>query len=547
MQRRVVFNKAVVYIWVVLPLLLLFSFASVSRAEYKIVYSHDASLANQKKQFVDKNEDIWTLLQHGFSLNHHADRPEVKEQIEWFMAHRKYLRAAANNARPYMYYIVTQIKKRDLPLEFALLPFNESAYDPFAYSTSGAAGLWQMMPATATDFGLKQNWWYDGRRDVIASTNAALDYLVYLQNFFSANAMLTVAAYHAGQGTVLSAVKKNASNGESTDFWSLPLGKQTQLYIPKLLALAEMIAHAEKYGLDLPPVPNKPYLSQVNVGSQIDLAKAAKLGGLSLSELKNLNPGFNRWATSPDGPYFLLVPIQNEERLRKGLELLSKENRVTWERYDVQSGDTLSKIAAKYHTTMAILQEVNKLDAPLIHEGDVLFIPNPSSKPTQVKEIMEATKEVESNQSDMIQSELDSHFDSNSHFPLDSVKENDSLANSPPPVAVYLVRKGDTLMSIAKTLNIPWKELREYNHLESNDLKLGQKLNIPPLIIDRTFSVKPKTELIHYVVQKKDTLEKIARQFNVSVKDIQTWNPSLKTSAILSLKQKLIIYQAVAE
>lgn len=543
MQKKAKTCRAIRYTRTFLCLLFTLFVASLAQADFRVVYPHDpassVSISSAASNPGDSN--IWRVFQKEFTLDHQAQRSEVKEQIAWFMAHRKYLRAAATNARPYMYYIVTQIRKRNLPLEFALLPIIESAYDPFAYSTSGAAGLWQMMPATATDFGLKQNWWYDGRRDVVASTNAALDYLVYLQNFFSGNWMFTVAAYHAGQGTILNAVKKNAANGDATDFWSLPLGRQTQMYIPKLLALAEMIAHPEKYPLDMPVIPDKPYLTQVDVGSQIDLAKAAKLCGLSLSALMNLNPGFNRWATSPDGPYLLVVPIQNETQLREGLSLLPRSSRVTWERYDVQSGDTLGKIATKYHTSMAILQQVNKLDSTVIHVGDVIFIPNSTAhtvpKSVSPESPIASMKAASSNVIATSKS-------------VDHPKEarvSSSKATAASVVTVYRVRKGDTLSSIANSLNVPWENLRAYNNLSSNTLKIGQKLNIPPQVTSAQSSSLKTLQKVRYVIQSKDTLEKIARQFSVSVKDIERWNSSMTENAILHPGKTLVIYQPTVE
>lgn len=540
MENKAKICRISCYIWAIFCLIIVMT-SSPAKAEYRVVYSHsEVPMVKVAKPSVDSSGDIWRVFQKEFTLDHQAERSEVKEQIAWFMAHRKYLRAAATNARPYMYYIIAQIRKRNLPLEFALLPIIESAYDPFAYSTSGAAGLWQMMPATATDFGLKQTWWYDGRRDVFASTNAALDYLVYLQNFFHGNWMFTVAAYHAGQGTILNAVKKNTAKGEATDFWSLPLGKQTQLYIPKLLALAEMIGHPEKYPLGMPEIPNKPYLTQVDVGSQIDLAKAASLSGLSLNALMNLNPGFNRWATSPDGPYFLVVPIQNETQLREGLALMPQRNRVTWERYDVQSGDTLGKIAAKYHTSMAVLQQVNKLDNTLIHVGDVIFIPNSAhvlpksvSDASPVASMKSATKNVASA----------SVVSRSSSVGVKGV----TRPLSPPPETVYRVRKGDTLSSIAHSLNVSWKNLRAFNNLSSDTLKIGQKLSIPPKATSTESAARKTLQQIHYVIQAKDSLGRIAQQFAVSVEEIERWNPSITEKSVLHPGKTIVIYQATAE
>ncbi len=518
--------------------------ASLAKAEYRVVYPHSEvpiPTAKAKLSASRNDDDIWKVFQKEFALDHQAERPEVKEQIAWFMAHRKYLRAAATNARPYMYYIVEQIKKRNLPLEFALLPIIESAYDPFAYSTSGASGLWQMMPATATDFGLKQNWWYDGRRDVFASTNAALDYLVYLQNFFNGNWMFTVASYHAGQGGVLRAIKKNIANGEATDFWSLPLGKQTKMYIPKLLALAEMIGHPEKYPLGMPEIPNKPYLSQVDVGSQIDLAKAANLSGLSLGALMNLNPGFNRWATSPDGPYLLVVPIQNESQLREGLTLMPQGNRVTWERYNVQSGDSLGKIAAKYHTSMAILQQVNKLEDTLIHVDDVIFIPNSShAAPKSVS----AASPIASMQSTTANVAVASTLN---HRSSTVAKDLTFSASVPPVETVYRVNKGDTLVSIAHNVHVSWENLRAFNNLSSDVLKVGQKLNIPPQATSTEKSTQKALQKIRYVIQAQDSLGKIAQQFAVSIEDIRRWNPAVTEKSILHPGKRLVIYQSAVD
>lgn len=526
MQKKFVASRPPYCVAVFFLFLTFFLLFPSAYAKYTVVYPESPS---EYQDSSAKSNDIWQVFRKELRLDHHASRAEVKEQIAWFMAHRKYLYSAATNARPYMYYIVSQVKKRDLPLEFALLPFIESAYDPLAYSTSGASGLWQMMPATANDFGLKQNWWYDGRRDVVASTNAALNYLVYLQNFFGGNAVFTIAAYNAGQGAVLKAIKNNAFKGEATDFWSLPLSKQTQMYIPRLFALAEMIAHPEKYPLDMPPIPNKPYLTQVDVGSQIDLAKAAELSGLTLKQLKSLNPGFNRWATSPDGPYLLTVPVENAEELRNGLALLPQSHRVTWERYNVKAGDTLSSIAKKHDTSTALLQQINKMDTSLLHIGDVIFIPKSSSA---------------------------GHASPAASDSLDITPNPPVRVGEKPPVKtvskqeennaeiIYIVRKGDTLTSVAKALNVPWKTLREYNLLSSPVLNIGQKLRIPPAQSKNKIRSVAAPQKIRYTVQKSDTLSKIALRFGVSVQDIERWNPVLKASPILQPSQKLVIYQS---
>lgn len=217
-----------------------------AQASYRVVSAGHQPLPGSQAEPREKyhNSDLWSVLQHQFTLNHYENNPAVKAQIEWFLKRKKYIYKLAENAQPYLYYILTQVDKRKLPAEMVLLPMIESAYDPFAFSSAGASGLWQMMPGTASGFGLKQNWWYDGRRDIVASTNAALDYLSYLQSFFNGNWLLAIAAYDSGEGTVLSATRKNIAKGEPTDFWSLNLPRETQAYIPKLLALAEITISA---------------------------------------------------------------------------------------------------------------------------------------------------------------------------------------------------------------------------------------------------------------------------------------------------------------
>ncbi len=239
-----------------------------------------------------ESNDLWDDLRSGFELQHYENSPQVQAQIVWFMHNQGYLNRTTLRAAPYMYYIYQQVKERHLPAELVLLPVLESAYNPFASSNRGAAGLWQLERGTASAFGVKQDWWYDGRRDVLASTNAALDYLTYLQNFFGSNWYLALAAYDSGEGTVQEAMRRNIRSGYNTDFWSLSLPMETQSYVPRLLALAAIIENPQKYSIYLPSISDAPYLGQVDIGGQIDLNKAASLAGISLSELIQLNPGY---------------------------------------------------------------------------------------------------------------------------------------------------------------------------------------------------------------------------------------------------------------
>lgn len=229
------------------------------------------------------------------------DKKLVKQYREWYIKHPAHLARVSERAAPFMYLITEELEKRNMPIELALLPIVESAFDPFAYSHGSASGLWQFTSPMAKYFGLKMNWWYDGRRDVPAATHAALDMLQYLHDKTDGNWLYAIAAYNTGEGRVLNAVKQNKRRGLPIDFWSLDLPRETERYVPQLLALADVIKHADKYGIKLAHIPNKPAIDVINVGSQIDLSFAADLADMTLSDLHRLNPGYNRWSTALKG------------------------------------------------------------------------------------------------------------------------------------------------------------------------------------------------------------------------------------------------------
>lgn len=242
----------------------------------------------------------------------------MKARIAWYARHQAYLDRVAERATPYLFHIVEEIERRGMPMELALLPIVESAFHPFAYSRSHASGIWQFIPGTGRNYGLKQNWWYDGRRDIVAATDAALRYLDKLNKEFHGNWLHALAAYNTGERNVGRAIKRNRKAGKQTDFWSLRLPRETRGYVPSLLAVAELLAEPEKYGITWQTIENKPYFTQVDIGGQLDLATAAGLADLSMDDLYTLNPAFNRWATAPDGPHHLLVPVGKKNALFPG-------------------------------------------------------------------------------------------------------------------------------------------------------------------------------------------------------------------------------------
>lgn len=333
----------------------------------------------QTTQLVKKQvnyDNLWLQISHDLSLPHYENLPQVQKQIIWYQTHPEYLQNAAAHSKYYMYYIYQEIKRRHLPTELVLLPVIESAYDPFAYSWVGAAGIWQMMPQTASGFGLQQDWWYDARKAVKPETNAALDYLTYLHSFFNGNWPLAMAAYNAGEGTVQNAINRNAKIDKKTSFWSLDLPQETENYVPKILALAAIVKNPAKYHVTLPYVDNHAFFTEIKLDKQIDLAMAAQLADIPINQLYELNPGYTRWATDPDGPYRLLLPINSvsifEENWAKeqGIEPLA------WQHYIVKKNDTLPSIATRYQTTVDTIQQVNLLDSMALYDGENLLIPS---------------------------------------------------------------------------------------------------------------------------------------------------------------------------
>ena len=328
----------------------------------------------QPVEDVVRNRDTWARIRDGLSLPHPL-HPRVVREIGWYRKNQEYLHRTAQRARPYLAYIVHQVEQRGMPIEFALLPIVESAFMPFAYSPAGASGLWQFMPSTGRRYGLKQNWWYDGRRDVVASTRAALDYLSKLLQDFDGDRLLAVAAYNWGEGNVRRVVSRNRARGKPADVWSLKLPRETRSHVSRLLAIAAIVKDPSRYGVVLEAIPDHIHFQQVALDDQIDLSVAADLAGITLDEIRRLNPGFNHWATDPSGPHRLQLPSYAVERFRSRIGGFPVENRVRWARHEIVRGDTLGAIANRYRTSVAVLKEHNRLASDRIRAGHHLMVP----------------------------------------------------------------------------------------------------------------------------------------------------------------------------
>jgi membrane-bound lytic murein transglycosylase D len=465
-------------------------------------------------------DNLWDELRGEFSLSHYENNPDVQHQIDWYLNNQAFLIHSATRAAPYLYFILQQVRKRHLPAELALLPIIESAYNPFAYSSAGAAGIWQMMPKTASGLGIKQDWWYDGRRDVVASTQAALNYLSYLGSFFDGNWLWAIAAYDTGEGNVASAIRRNGQEGMNTDFWSLPLAQETREYIPRLMALAIIIAHPERYPIDFPAVPNAPYLAQVTVDGQIDLKHAADLAGLALDRFKQLNPGYNRGKTA-QGSDKLILPIENVEQFSENLARSPLHNNINWIRYTVKSGDNIYTIAKNFNTKPSILAKANPLLAVKnLKPGSQLMIP---------KTILGFSKEI-SQRAQSFQPMI-SHFTKNHKFSTRTTKNTPYINSAAaetldghymlrPGDTLYVVRTGDTLQKIATHFHTTTSVLMTANRLQKK-VNVGDNLIIPTHQVD-TPGMSPGDTV--YIVRKGDTIEKVSKKFNTSAANVRLVN-----------------------
>ena len=463
------------------------------------------------QEAVADTSDLWDRVAAQLILPV-PDNARVTAQREWYAKHPAYMQRVSERARPFLFYIVEEIERRDMPLELALLPIVESAFDPFAYSHGRAAGMWQFIPGTAKRFGMQQTWWYDGRRDIVASTQGALDYLSYLQRLFDGDWLHALAAYNSGEGRVLNAIKKNKQKGKPTDFWHLDLPRETRAYVPKLLALADTLKHRDSFAQMWPTIDNHPVITTVDIGSQIDLAYAAELAGLPLKQLHALNPGFNRWATDPDGPHRLLLPLDASEKFMTALAASDPSERINWARHSVANGESLLKIARQYHTTVDIIQRVNELSGDVIRVGDSLMVP------VALKNLDEYSLSVEQRLAS-----------------TQGKKRADYKIT-------HQVAAGDTLWDISRKYDVSVRELASWNGMAPTDpLHPGKGLVV---WLDKRTATSNKDAIMRtltYTVKRGDSLARIAEKFNVKVSDIARWN-NLNAKRYLQPGQQLTLH-----
>jgi membrane-bound lytic murein transglycosylase D len=458
--------------------------------------------------------NVFDRIRLGYALPDVVE-PAVDRSVKFFVGKPDFLDRTFERAERYLYYVARELEQRHMPLELAMLPVIESAYNPYAFSRARAAGVWQFIAPTATRHQVKVNWWQDGRRDIVDSTRAALDYLTELNQMFDGDWLLAIAAYNCGELNVQRAIDRNRRDHKPTDFWHLKLPGETRGYVPALLAMARIVANPDAYGLEFAPIANKPYFAQVEVGGQLDLRVAAAMLGIPEDELHALNPAFNRWATDPTGPHHLLVPAESASAFATAIADMTADQRMPVEHYVVGPNDTIQSLANERDIPIETIKELNGVTALDFHQGIEILLPAMEFSPLRAGLIIE---------------------------------------NELPPRGKhgrgYVVHKGETLASIAKRTGVPVAELARLNGLAAKArLHPGTRLVVEAQErargkaarkVARGTPAANETRRVSYVVKKGDTLHAIGRRFAVSVDKLREWNrlsgPDVRAG------QKLVLY-----
>ncbi len=443
----------------------------------KIVESIPINNTLQHENKIITYEDIWEYI-----LNNNPENKEayINEQILFYM--NMHLKDAdkfeqyLNDSYYFIYYVINELEKEKLPLELALIPYIESNYDPFSISSSGAVGMWQFMPKTGRLYELNKTWWNEDRHDPYRSTEAAVDYLKYLYERFNQDVYLTLVAYNAGPTLLSRRINQNKRRGLETDFWSLNLPNQTKEYVPKYIALKELIFNFEKYELTLPEIPHKPVVQKIIIPGQVEVITLSEFLDIKPELLYKLNAGYTKWASAPKDQSIFYIPIEKYYLFESEDNPFRDTNQINWISHIVESGDSLWALASKYDTEVRIIKQINYLNNDLLSIGSTLLIPLSKSK-------------------------------SNTFIPYE----------------MHIVSEGDTLWDIARTYNLEVSDLANMNSINENSyLQLGQQLTIGNKNIHRNIESKKRTIL--YSIKQGDNLYKISELFDVTIKSIKDIN-----------------------
>ena len=396
-----------------------------------------------------------------------------------------------NDSYYFLYFVIKELEKNNLPIELSILPYIESNYDPFSISPSGAVGMWQFMPRTGRLYELNKSWWSEDRHDPFKSTEAAIGYLKYLYQRFDEDIYLSIAAYNAGPSLVDKRINQNKKKGEDIDFWSLNLPTQTKNYVPKYIALRELILNPEKYGITLPNIPYDSVVQKIIIPGQVEILALSEYLEIKPELLYKLNAGYTKWASAPKDESIFFIPKEKYFLFSSEKNPFNKTNDINWISHTVNKGDNLWDLAIKYDTEVAVIKEVNYLNNDLLSINDNLLIP------------------------------------------LGKTNSNNFI-----PYEMYIVSEGDTLWSIAKKYNLNVNDLARINSLNKNEyLQLGQQLSIGNKNIYRNMESKKRTIL--YSVKQGDNLFKISELFDVTISSIEEINkfsnPTLMPGQIIKI------------
>ena len=468
----------------------------------------DSKTADEASQ-----DDVWQRIRSGFKIEDAASENSLVSIHEsWYAARPDYVRRMVDRSRRYLFHIVQEVDRRAMPMEIALLPMIESAFNPTALSSSDASGIWQFIPSTGRHYGLKQDDWYDGRRDFTAATSAALDYLGKLYLDFG-DWQLALAAYNCGEGCVARAIQKNVDQGLPTDYASLTLPNETRHYVPKLLAIKNLIRNPAQFGVALDTLPNQPYFNQVSVHANMDIHAAARLADMNSNDFIALNSAFPRNLIRSDTPVNLLVPVDKADQFKHNLETSTWDS---WQPFAAQKGDRLEAIAKRFKVSIARLKEYNLFQlkrGKLVRAQSILV-------PIKGRGVISSPK-----------------------APSVSVSEETNQ---------HLVESGDTLFGVARRYGLTVTQLAQANPNLNGGLKAGQTLRLPlneksmqkPMAIQYV-AFKPNNiktaQPVKYTVKRGDTLLAIAQRFDATLADIKSWNPSFRKSSRILPGQAIVV------
>lgn len=454
-------------------------------------------------------DDVWQRIRSGFRIDDTAyPNPLVGVHESWFAARPENVNRLAERARPYLYHIVEEVQRRDMPMEIALLPMIESAFVPTALSRSAASGIWQFIPSTGSHYGLRQDTWYDGRRDFTAATSAALDYLGKLYLDFG-DWQLALAAYNCGEGCIARAIQKNVQQGLPTDYASLSLPNETRHYVPKLLAIRNLIRDPAQYGIAIDTLPNQPYFNQVTVHASMDLHSAARLADMSSDEFMALNAAFPRKLIRSDTPVNLLVPVDKADTFQRNLET---GNWDSWQPYAAQKGERPEAIAKRFGIGVDRLLEHNpvSLKRGKLVRAQTILVP-----------VVRRTPEAQ------------------------------PPGNSATGADRHVVQRGETLFGIARRHGLSVAQLTQANPQLDGRIQPGQVIRLASNEpAERSAALRPASlksgtgkpaEPAYHMVKRGDTLSAIAQRYDVSLTEIKAWNPGVGRRGTIRTGQTVVV------